>query len=235
MMKRAVLLLLATMMVAGVSAKDFFSTEEADKVMTIGAHFGINTSNRTISKKVFDEWNSNSWGTGIDVGVTVDLNLRDWFSIQPGFFFDTRSGNYAYSSTVILSEEELDYVTQFGHGRSYNFIIPIMAAGHFNFSDDVRWNVEVGPYLQICLHDSFNDKIIYPKANVVQSPDVLPAGWAGVKGRTLDFGFKFGTSLTILDHYNVGVHYLAGCLDVWKGKNLGGRNKQWCFSVGYLF
>lgn len=233
--KKPVLAAAALLVAMNATAADFFSTEQPADLFNIGVHFGINTSNRTMSKKTFDVWNHNSWGTGIDVGATVDINFRDWFSIQPGFFFDSRSGNYAYSQTIVVAEDELDYLTQFGHGRSYNFIIPIMAIGHFNLTDDVRWNVEVGPYLQIGLHNSLNDKAIYPKPHVVQGPDVKPEGWKSAKTAGVDFGFKFGTSLTILKHYNVGVHYLAGCLNAWKPGELGGCNKEWVFSIGYIF
>ena len=46
---------------------------------------------------------------------------------------------------------------------------------------------------------------------------------------------KFGSSLTILNHYTVGFDYLAGWLDAWKGDTLGGRNKGWVFYIGYDF
>lgn len=217
------------------SSRNFFSTEEARSLFDIGVHFGINTSNRTIGKKVFDNWNSNSWGTGIELGATVDINFKDWISVQPGFFFESRSGNYAYSSLIVTEQDAISSINQFGHGRSYNFTIPVLASAHFNVTEDVRWNVEFGPYLQFGLHNSFNEKAIYLSGNLPASPEVRPDQWESAKTRSFDFGFKFGTGLTVLRHYNFAVHYLAGCLDVWKPSRLGGRNKAWVFSVGYNF
>ncbi|MCM1152513.1 MAG: PorT family protein [Muribaculum sp.] len=214
-------------------AADFFSTEKPDETFNIGVHFGINTSNRTLAKDVFKEWNSNSWGTGIDAGATVDINFRDWISIQPGFFYESRSGNYAYAYSAVDADNELVQITQFGHGRSYNFTIPILAAVHLNVSDDVRWNCELGPYLQFSLKNTFSDKAIYPTQII--SEGHLLAGVATAKTKAFDFGFKMGTGLTIRQHYNFGIHYLAGCLKAWKPAELGGRNKEWVFSVGYIF
>lgn len=216
------------------SGADFFSTERSESTFDIGVHFGINTTNRTMAKDVFKEWNHNSWGVGIDAGATVDINFRDWFSVQPGFFFESRSGNYAYAYNVGNSDGSISTVTQLGHGRSYNFTIPVMAAVHFNVTDDLRWNIELGPYFQFGFSNSFSNKATYPLA-ILSNNGVVPAGTGIAKTKGFDFGLKTGTSLTIKEHYNVGIHYEAGCLDAWKPSQLGGRNKGWIFSVGYIF
>lgn len=213
-------------------ASDFFSTAQPERLFRIGVHFGINTSNRTLNKKVFDIWNNNSWGTGIDAGATVDINFRDWFSIKPGFFYESRSGNFAYSMrTVDASTNTIVPFDQLGHYRQYNFVIPVMAVAHFNLTDDVRWNVEAGPYLQIALHNSISDNVTVPSPAIgAESTDLV-----SFKAATCDFGLKFGTGLTILDHYDFGIHYMAGMLHPWNYSKLGGCQKAWVFSVGYLF
>lgn len=223
------------MLVASVPAKaEFFDTSMPEDLMTLGVRLGVNTSNRNLNKDVFDVWNCNSWGTGIDVGVLAELNFRDWFSIQPGIFFESRSGKYNYINVYGYSADDQSRIlmTQFGRDRSYSFLIPIMAAAHFNVSDDIRWNLEFGPYLQIVLKNTVNGEFEVP---VYNTPDGLPAGYAGVNSTKCDFGFKMGSSLRILDHYVVGVHYEAGVLKPWQDGSLGGRRKAWVFSVGYDF
>lgn len=215
------------------SASDFFDTTTPDDLMNLGVRFGVNTSNRNLNKDVFNVWNCNSWGTGIDVGVVAELNFRDWFSIQPGLFYESRSGKYAYVNVNNYTDEgERILMSQYGRDRSYSLVIPVLACAHFNVSNDLRWNVEFGPYAQIVLKNSINGEFGTP---IVASPESLPLGYTSVKSTKGDFGFKMGTSLTILDHYVVGIHYEAGVLKPWSDGNLGGRRKAWVFSVGYNF
>lgn len=211
------------------SASDFFSTAVPEQPFSLGVRVGLNTSNRTVDKDVFNLWNSNSWGTGFDAGVVADINIRDYIAIQPGFFYQSRSGNFTYSDLLMPSENTQLQNTQFGHTRSYHFNIPILASLRFNVTDDVRWSVDFGPYLDFRLGSSETQKIMHISYNPADP------GYVEAKKNTFDFGIKIGTGLNILHHYYVGVHYMAGALDVWKTPELGGRNKCWQFTVGYDF
>lgn len=217
-------------------AADFFDTSIPEKQFSIGLRFGVNTTNRNVASDTFNEWNCNSWGTGIDAGAVVDINIRNYFSLQPGFFYESRSGKYAYACQYDDAEGTPVALSQFGRFRSYNFTIPIMAAFHFNITDQLRWNAEIGPYVQIILKNSLGDGFIYPSPAAPETGlPSAPDGFSRAEASNFDFGFKFGSSLTILDHYTVGFHYMAGWLDVWKDSALGGRNKGWVFSIGYDF
>lgn len=214
-------------------AKDFFDTSTPDDLMNLGVRFGVNTSNRNVNKDVFNVWNCNSWGTGIDVGIVAELNFRDWFSIEPGLFFESRSGKYTYINTYGYAEDQSQILySQFGHDRSYSFLIPIMALCHFNVSNDIRWNLEFGPYFQVVLKNKVNGDFVVPVYNSING---LPVGYQGVNSSKTDFGFKMGSSLEILHHYLVGIHYEAGVLKPWEDGKLGGRRKAWVFSIGYNF
>lgn len=235
-MKKILTLVVATIMAFAsnqANAADFFDTSTPEDLMNLGVRFGVNTSNRNVNKDVFNVWNCNSWGTGIDVGVVAELNFRNWFSIQPGIFYESRSGKYAYVNLDGYTESgDRILMSQYGRDRSYSFVIPVMACAHFNISDDLRWNVELGPYLQIVLKNTINGEFYRP---VVASPESLPTGYNAVNSTKADFGFKMGSSLTILSHYVVGIHYEAGALKPWTDSSLGGRRKAWVFSVGYNF
>lgn len=235
--RKYAVLTLASAMAFAASAADFFDTSEPEKTFNIGVHFGVNTSNRTIKKDVFPTFNYNGWGTGIDLGATVDINIRDWISIQPGFFLDTRSGHYAYDFIYVVVDENnqpvLGDFTQLGKANNVNIIIPVLASVHFNITDEVRWNCEIGPYLQLSLHNGFDD-IMVRRESQVNYTDIIPET-ESAKTRSMDFGFKVGTGMTLFSHYNFGIHYLAGCLSPWKNAGLGGSNKQWQFTVGYIF
>lgn len=220
------------------SAADFFSTEKCDELFTFGARIGVNTSNRTIGDKAYPScYHNESWGTGFDVGAVVSLNIRDYLSIQPGFFFESRSGGYTIMGTGEGSALPTDgsEIAQTGRRRSYNFTIPVMAVFGFNVTDDVRWNVETGPYVAFVLDSKLKNKRFV--VNGTADEPLFSQKAAGI-----DFGFKMGTAFEILDHYYIGAHYMAGCLPAWNDrkvgnitKTFGGVTKAWVFSIGYNF
>lgn len=212
-------------------AADFFSTEDASDLFNLGARIGVNTSNRTISNSVASIWNHNAWGTGFDAGAVCDINFKNFISVQPGFFYESRSGAFTYQNTAYTPTGDPYVKTQIGKGREYLFTIPVVASFHFNILDELRWNVDCGPYLQIKLKSTFDHKFQYPEATVSGGIEYFD----DVRTAKCDFGFKFGTGLDIYQHYYIGVHYLAGFLNAWNPGKLGGHNKEWLFTIGYNF
>ena len=210
---------------------DFFDTSRPESLLDLGVRLGVNTSTRNLNNDVFNVWNNNAWGTGVDAGLVADINFRDFFSIQPGIFFESRSGKYSYVNVDSYNEEGApEMMMQFGRDRSYNLTVPIMARFHFNVTEGLRWSVEMGPYLELGLKNWVNGGFVYP---VYMNPQGTPVGYEPIKARKSDFGLKFGTTFEVLGHYVVGVHYNAGWLHPWSEKALGGRNKTWVFSIGY--
>lgn len=218
----------------GANAADFFSTAECDRFITFGARIGFNTSNRTIDGKAFPGFYHNeSWGTGFDLGALVNLNFRDYLTIQPGIFFESRSGRYTLLGHTAASDADPGQdVAQAGRRNTYNLTVPVMALVGFNVTDDMRWTVEAGPYFTFLLDSRLKG------TRLIGSERLFNQDAAG-----FDFGFKMGTGLRILDHYYIGAHYMAGCLDAWKEKrlpdarrlNFGGLTKAWTFTIGYDF
>ncbi|MBD5180964.1 MAG: PorT family protein [Bacteroidales bacterium] len=229
-LRNCILILSAALCCSSASAEGFLSSETSDRLITFGARIGLNTSNVTMSDKVFPDYNINSWGNGFDAGIVADICFRDFISLQPGFFFQSRTGRYFYGDREESSFWGDDLYIQTGHLRSYRFYIPVVASLHFNITGALRWDVDFGPYLAANLYSNEGNKIIYdyfePTGLHVSEPMRLAA---------MEFGLKFGTGLRILDHYVVGVHYLAGLTDPWKADFAGGHAKCWTFTVGYDF
>ncbi|MDE6010503.1 MAG: PorT family protein [Muribaculaceae bacterium] len=225
--------LLAAAATAPACAADFFDRSAPASLVDLGLRFGINTTTRNLNKEVFNVWNLNAWGTGVDLGAVVNLNFRNYLTIQPGIFFESRSGKYSYVNIDGYDAEGVaQYMVQYGKDRSYNFTIPVMAVIHFNISDDIRWDVEAGPYFQLIMKNKVNGGFEYP---LYDNPLANPEEYVPIEARKSDFGMKFGTGLQILRHYVVAVHYEAGWLKPWTDGRLGGRNKGWVFSLGYDF
>lgn len=243
-MKKAIATLSITALMAGsASAQEFFSTASPDSDFTFGARIGLNTANRTVSHEAMPGYNVQSWGTGFDLGAVVNINIKNYLSLQPGLFFESRSGDYTFVTPV--ADENLDgtsgliYATQAGHLRNYNFTVPVMASFHFNLSPDIRWDVEAGPYFQFLLGSSLKNKAL---TSTFGNAEPLDEPLFTRKPKGFDFGLKFGTGLRLFGHYTVAVHYEAGFLHAWKNLeygnltySYGGCNKAWLFTVGYDF
>lgn len=228
-MKKYLLAFSLAAAVLPVQAEDFFSTADADKLVTFGARIGVNTSNRTLANSVANIWNVNSWGTGFDLGVVADINFKNYISVQPGFFYESRSGSWAYQSTAYSAAGDPFVLTQLGKGREYLFTIPIVGSLHLNILDELRWNVDFGPYFQFKLRSTFDGKFVYPQASMGGAIEYFD----DVKTARCDVGLKIGTGFDIFTHYYIGVHYLAGFLHPWNPGKLGGHNKAWLFTIGY--
>lgn len=215
---------------ASMNAQEFFSTEDAPKFFTLGARVGFNTSNTTFNSNIFNKGNKFSWGTGFDIGAVANLNFKDYLAIQPGIFFQSRSGDYAYATDYISILGNKETFFHMGHYRTYNLNIPIMAIIRFNISEHLRWNMEAGPYFQFKIGDSGLDKIVY-----LQRPP-LSEDYEQYRPdyNSFDVGLKLGTALNIYENYYVGIHYLAGLRNAWSMPK-GGHNKSWTFTIGYDF
>lgn len=166
----------------------------------------------------------------------ANLNFRDFFTLQPGISFEGRYGSYVLMSSMSDTGAPLGgECAQAGNRESYNFTIPVMAVFGFNVTDRVRWTVEAGPYISFVMGSKMSIKRF-----VSENPGGGPI--FNQSPANLDFGIKMGTGFQFLDHYYVGAHYLAGCIDAWENrrignlsKNFGGVTKGWVFTIGYNF
>lgn len=236
-MKKLFLVVLAFLGLATnsrVYAQDFFDTSDAEKFFTFGARVGVNTSNRTFPKGNYLNYMMSSWGTGFDAGVVANMNFKEYLSIQPGFFFESRSGNLLNIVDYLQTNINGDLIPtthyEVNHLRAYYFTVPIMGIVNFNIADNVKWMVEFGPYFQFCLKEKGQDNV--EMLSLKASEMIYNVYMADHRG--FDIGLKMGTGLKFYSHYYVGVHYMAGLTNAWHNPS-GGRNKSWVFSIGYDF
>lgn len=213
-------------------AQEFLSAEPSGNLISLGFRVGANSSIRTFSRDYFRQWNVDSWGTGVDAGFVLDLNIRDFFALQPGVFFESRSGNYAYAQDYFDYSGEKQEFTEMGRYRTYNMVIPVMFSFRFNLSPTVRWIAEAGPYAQFMLHSTDKNKIIVPNVQPDASTQVNPAI---AHANSLDGGLKIGAGFSLKRTYSFYLHYMAGARKAWKAPHEGGRNKAWVFTLGYDF
>lgn len=242
-MKKILSIALALAALAQSAAADFFSTEDSPELFTFGVKIGVNTSNRTLTGSLPGGYRHMSWGTGFDLGVTADINIKNYLSIRPEVFYQSRSGDYTFITPhmpIVIGDNDPTapyYITQAGHRRSYNLTIPVLASLHFNVTDDLRWNVDFGPYIAFTLGSKLKNEEV-----LSTDPVYADAPTFSQKPSPADFGVKFGTGFTLLSRYTLGIHYQAGMVKAWKDRRydvyrevFGGRTKAWVFTIGYNF
>lgn len=213
-----------------IKSQEFFDTSDAEKFFTFSARLGFNTSNKTFPSRTFNKWNHNSWGTGLNVGVLANLNFKEYITIQPGLFVESRSGDYSYLTEYINYVGQVDTHYEMGHIRGYYLTVPVMGIFKFNLSEHIKYSLEFGPYFQLGLRQTGvkNVNVIYrlPGSNTYSQYIATH--------NNIDAGIKLGSGLQFYNHYYIGFHYLIGLCDAWKDPE-GGRNKSWVFTLGYDF
>lgn len=224
------LFLLALINTTGIKAQEFFDTSDAQDFFTVSGRLGFNTSNRTFPSGYNNLWNHNSWGTGFTIGVLANLNFKEYLTVQPGIFYESRSGDYAYLTDYLDGFNQNQTHYEMGHLRGYYVTVPLMAIVKLNLSEKIKWLVELGPYFQFKFSESGQNNITV----LYRLPQSNQYGQYTAEHKSIDAGLKIGTGLQFFSHYYVGVHYLAGMMDAWK-LPAGGRNKSWEFTVGYDF
>lgn len=212
-----------------MEAQELIDTSDATNFFTFGARIGFNTSNRTFPKSNVTYYNNESWGTGFNAGILANLNFKEYLSLQPGIFFESRSGNFAYASDYedLYNPLEVRYV--FGHWRGYYITVPVMGIVKFNIAPKVKISAEIGPYVQFQLKESGKGIDYYE-----YRPFEGQFTHYKAQQKKVDFGFKMGAGFQFYNHYYVGFHYLAGLCHAWNNPQ-GGQNKSWMFTAGYDF
>lgn len=236
-MKKLVLAVFAVASVWLSAGAQLFSSAMPDRLFTLGVRAGVNTSNQTLAKDFLTGWNQNSWGTGFELGAVGNLNMRDFLTIQPGLFFETRSGSYVYESGVLNEASgmvgdvagSMKMGFQTGRYRDYRLTVPLMAVFWANVGPALQWNLHGGPYWSWTLHRHGDEWLELPDR------DLIPYGWIKARRNKYDWGLKLGTGIRVLRHLTLDVSYKWGLHRVWNHQQLGGRSKLWSVTAGVDF
>jgi len=241
LIKTAILALSIVLTPATVAAADFVDTGTPDENVGIGLRFGLTSSNLHGNLDDYSNKANYNWRTGFTFGAVVDLNVRNFFTVQPGLFFENRSYDY----TVIRHDKDLQALyNDLGHTRSYSFTIPILASFRFNLSESLQWTLDVGPYFAFGLGGKDNMEQIHAQVSPVSGNgdrymDVTVKrdyyGDGMWQHKSFDWGAKLGTSLRLNRQLVFAIYYMKGFKDISAYEPWTMRTKSWSFSVGYDF
>ncbi len=249
-MKKAILFCIAMLIPVAVNSQQrIIDTSRPDKFITFGVRAGLNSSgldNNYLSVQPEMIQNNFYWRTGGHLGGAVDMYLRQFLSIQTGFYWENRS----FDCSLMAADSKEDYMGSMFVNARFNYLhIPVMLSLKFNLLPDLVSELNFGVYYAIGVggkkkshsYIAFGDEdseLIFDTANTetgyfsAGSKDFLAV-------RKSDFGLKIGTGLTFFKHYYIGVFYQRGLKNIAKqnegSPRLEFHNNCWNVSLGYNF
>jgi hypothetical protein len=227
-----------------MSAQLVLDTTVPTNPFGVGVRVGVNTSN--LSNNMQDvipgvQLSTVNWKAGFDGGAVVDIKIRNYIVLQPGFFFETRSDKF--QRVTVIGGESTDMMLTEGTHTSTYFKIPVLASLRFLIGYGTEWQIDFGPYFATGIGGNEKYSTIIAGEPIVETR--YKRSYFGDDGiaNSFDWGFKMGMGLAVKRHYYVGIHYEAGCRNILKptaytiGRypTLSGHTKAWDFTVGYNF
>lgn len=212
------LLLFASALLIGGA---YLSDIQAQDKVTWGIRGGLNISNIGGNIKDDDHWGGNHISfpakVGFNLGVIADIELGKSFYLQPGFYYSNKGFKYKWEND---GEKEIDKF-----GLNY-FEIPILASYKLNINDNLRWEINAGPYIAVGIAGKDKYKYSGEDPDYSYSVPAFGTGKTEVEDsegdkfdtykrglKRFDFGLQFATGLTIKEHYYVGLRYDLGLLN----------------------
>ena len=200
-------------------------TAVADKIeredVAIGFRGGLNISSsrgsyhNTLVKEMseigMDTRFDNEFGGHF--GIIADVGITDWFYIQPGIYFTTKSFDF------YLSEKEKEF--DFSWRRLYELYyleVPVLASFRIKLADDFQLQLNAGPFIACGVGGNVKDVIL--KSEIVDIGDFLGNPFVEGEGNLhrFDAGLQFGLGFEYKEFF-IGAAYDLGLFDI-TAKNL---------------
>ncbi|MCH5215512.1 MAG: PorT family protein [Muribaculaceae bacterium] len=226
-----------------------FDTGMSSKLLTLGVRASLTSSNVSpnYSDMFTDVYNaSGNWGYGFNVGFVVDLNIKKYFSLQPGIFFSNKS----YGTDITTLSDETSYFSYVKkHSRLYYLQIPVLASFKMNLIKGIQLQLEAGPYFALGLggNTRVNQTTVsvapvgsFVSWDIYKYPYFGNSDMKNVQMKTKDWGLKIGAGFKIVHKYSIAIYYMAGIENIARNdsgfENVAkARNKEWTLSLGYDF
>lgn len=204
---------------ASDSESTFFSTEKPEKLVHLGVRAGLNIS--SISK-LEDAYGSK---VGFHAGLSADFAIMESFYINSGLFFTMKGSKGDISEDGIKVE---------GTMNPMYIEIPVMASYRYNFSENLQWQLNFGPYFAFGIAGDNKIETTYDgdKIDEYSYKDDFFGDSDEGGAKRFDMGLGVGTGV-IWNKIFFGINYEFGLTEVWKKSKA--KNGNFMISVGYNF
>ena len=146
-------------------------------------------------------------------GLSVEFRLSDVFFLNSGAIFSSKGYNYSSYNDI---EEK---------GAAQYIDIPLLASVRFPAGKRAKFQVNVGPYIALCVGGKVSDEYRY---NWGMSGEKLYDEPFSSVYNSLDYGLQAGLGLDLAFNYHLGVSYQLGMEKKYQNRNL-------MVSLGYRF
>lgn len=195
-------------------------TAFADRIerddISIGFRGGLNISSsrgsyngnliKELAKQGIDTRFDNEFGGHF--GVITEIGITDWFYIQPGVYFTTKSFDFYLSN----AEKKPDYSWRRLY-ELYYLEIPVLASFRIELADDFKLHLDAGAFVACGVGGNVRDNVL--KENIFDIGDLL--GNPFVKGEgglnRFDAGLQFGVGFSYKEFF-IGAAYDLGLFDI---------------------
>jgi len=171
---------------------------------------------------------------GFHLGVTVELPLAGFFSLEPGLFFSTKGFERS-------SEKPVGFITYMNKtDLSFNYLeLPLLAKATFKMGS-IRFYTDAGPYFGYALSGVYQYEVSTKIEGIteISSSDDGIIKWIADGGdfRRMDFGLMVGAGAEF-GSVGIGVNYSRGLMVLQPEHESIFTQKHgvWSITAGYRF
>jgi len=159
-------------------------------------------------------------GGGVEFGGICNLPIVANFYVEPGikFYYNT----YSYKDELVEALQ-LNSMSI----KKFGLRIPVMLGYHFDFTEDVKTSLFMGPELEVGLSAKE-----YTKGHNIEMSESIYGGDGGMKRVNLLWGIGVGISY---QHFYFGVNGGIGMLNMYSDSDVKYHENRVTFSIGYNF
>lgn len=194
-----------------------WSSEKPENPVKFGVQAGMNISSFSY------EDDSPDSKIGFNAGVTLDYSIVKSFAIKTGLFFTMKGAKTSESYAGVDDDWK---------ATPMYLELPILASYRYNFSDNLQWEVNAGPYLAFGLGGKKKNEVSGKGFSQEDEDDFFGKSDDG-KAKRFDMGLQFGTGITFQQHYCIGIAYELGLTELHKDDK--DKNNNFMINLGYKF
>ena len=200
--------------------------------ITFGVRSGLNFASLSLSEDDDDLKSESRFSYSF--GLIADIPVTQNIYIQPGLFLTNKGHKYTYKEEDYYGEYKGEITIELPYIQ-----IPILASYRHNISNDLKWNIDFGPYLSYGIGSGkVKYKETYDGETETESEDAFGDGDDNFGINRFDAGLCFGTGVTFNKAY-IGIQYELGLSDItnkdaWD-KDFSAKTRNFSINIGYNF